>query len=103
MSKLRTYVTLFTLLFFLGMFPYDVDAQENQGPSDQEPDGGLQERPEEKEPPPEGYPDDEQFLEAYGLGSQIFTIDAGLFLPLFFHFPAASENDDVNTFEPAIG
>ena len=103
MSKLRTYVSLLLILFFASLVPFSVCAQEEQSPSEQDPDGGLQERPEEKEPPPEGYPEDEEFLEAYGLGSQIFTIDAGLFLPLFFHFPAASDNDDVSTFEPALG
>ena len=87
MSKLRTYVSLLLILFFASLVPFSVGAQSEQSPSEQDPDGGLQERPEEKEPPPEGFPEDEEFLEAYGLGSQIFTIDAGLFLPLFFHFP----------------
>jgi hypothetical protein len=103
MLKLRTFTSLLTILLFLGVIPLALSAQEEQNPSEQGPDAGLQERPEEKEPPAEGYPEDEAFLEAYGLGSQIFTIDAGLFFPLFFHFPGAASNDDVSTFEPAFG
>lgn len=103
MSKLRTFTFLLMILLLLGSIPLALSAQEEQSPSEQDPDAGLQERPEEKEPPAEGYPEDEEFLEAYGLGSQIFTIDAGLFFPLFFHFPAAGSNDDVSTFEPAFG
>jgi len=103
MSRLRTFTFLLIILLFLGAMPFALSAQEEQSPSEQEPDGEFQERPEEKEPPAEGYPEEEQFLEAYGLGSQIFTIDAGFFIPLFFHFPAAADNDDVSTFEPAFG
>jgi len=50
---------------------------------------------------PEG--DEEGFIEPYGLGSQLFTIDLGLFRPLFFHFPGADSVDDLNKFESAFG
>ncbi|MDZ7793309.1 MAG: hypothetical protein U5P10_06330 [Spirochaetia bacterium] len=98
MSRLHTFTFLLIILLFLGGMPFALSAQEEQ-----EPDGDFQERPEEKEPPAEGYPEEEQFLEAYDLGSQIFTIDTGLYIPLFFHFPAAGDNEDVSTFEPAFG
>src|SRR6056297_4195619 len=103
MSRLRTFTFLLIILLFLGAMPFALSAQEEQSPSEQEPDGEFQERPEEKDPPAEGAPEDEQFLEAYDLGSQSFTIDAGFFLPLFFHFPGAESNDDVDLFEPALG
>lgn len=101
--KPRAFMALLTMLCLLCLVPWAGFAQEEQSPSDQDPEGGFQERPEETEPPAEGYPEDEEFLEAYGLGSQIFTIDTGLLFPLFFHFPGADGNDEVSTFEPAFG
>lgn len=103
MPKLHTFTILLIILLFMGAMPFALSAQEEQSPPEQEPDGDFQERPEEAEPPEGGYPEDEEFLEAYDLGSQIFTIDAGLYIPLFFHFPAAGSNEDVSTFEPAFG
>jgi len=67
------------------------------------PGGGMQERPKEQEPPDEGYPESEGFIEPYGLGSQTFSINAGLFFPLFFYFPGADSRPELSTFEPAWG
>lgn len=79
------------LLFSLAISP--LFAQDN---------GGMQEAPIESAPS-EGEAIEEEFLEAYSLGSQTFTINAGLLMPLFFHFPGASSVEDLNTFEPAWG
>lgn len=40
----------------------------------------------------------DQFIEPYGPGSQTFTMNGGLFLPLFFYFPNLSDS-----FTPASG
>jgi hypothetical protein len=96
MSTLRTLLSLillFSFLFFMGGF---LAAQESGGS-----DGGLQERPKEVNPP--DLPADEGFIEAYSLGSQTFTINAGLIFPLFFYFPGAGEVDNLSTFEAAWG
>lgn len=87
-------------VFIAGMTISPLFAQEN---GENGPDGGMQERPKEQEPPEGGFPEEEGFIEPYGLGSQTFSINVGLFFPLFFHFPGADSVDELSTFEPAWG
>ncbi len=45
----------------------------------------------------------EQFIEPYGRGDQVFTMNAGFFIPMFFYFPNHEELADTNLFESTAG
>jgi len=99
LQKLRI-AALLLILFFLTFISFPLYSQEI---SDNPPNGGMQKRPNEQRPPLDDFPEDEGFIEPYGLGSQTFSINMGPFLPLFFYFPAAGSEEDLNIFEPALG
>jgi len=100
MHRKHGFIVLLTIVCFTLITMPTLYAQDN---GNVPPDGGIQDRPDEQEPPAGGYPENEDFIEPYGLGSQVFSINAGLFFPLFFHFPGADERPELNTFEPAWG
>lgn len=54
-------------------------------------------------PVDDGSKSEESFLEPYGKGDQIFLINGGLFIPMFFHFPNASSLIDTDSFESTAG
>ncbi len=100
--KFRHLLILVTALLLAGV---PIWAQSNGSgngdtPEEEQPEDTPTPSLPETESPPGG---EEDYIESYDLGSQHFTIDLGLFMPLFFHFPGASSVDDLNTFESAIG
>jgi hypothetical protein len=86
------------LISCLGLFPLTAQEGGNGGDNGNGDEGGsgITTSPTPAEPEEE-----EGFLEPYGLGSQTFTIGAGMFLPLFFHYP--SPPSGLNPIEPALG
>ena len=98
---------LFIVFISIAFIAVPLCAQTEPGDGNGNGDGQEEEQPEEQptpqlpetEEPPEG---EEEFIEPYDLGSQHFTIELGLFRPLFFHFPGASELDTLSTFESAL-
>lgn len=102
-------VLIFLLIcsIFLAGLPLAAQSSEGEGGDAGGGNGGSggQEQPDEGPSPklPETEePPDEEFIEPYDLGSQHFTIEAGGFRPLFFHFPFASKVEDLDTFESAF-
>lgn len=100
---------LFFVLISIALAGAPVFAQTEPGNGDVGNGGDQEEEQPEEQPspqlpeteePPEG--EEEGFIEPYGLGSQHFTIELGLFRPLFFHFPGASEVEKLSTFESAL-
>ncbi len=83
------------LISLLGLFPLAAQESDN-GNGEGGGDSEITTDPTPAEPEQE-----RGFVEPYGLGSQTFTIGAGMFLPLFFHYP--SPPDGVSNFEPALG
>jgi hypothetical protein len=94
----RNLLLLF-LISLLSLFP--LAAQDDGGNGESEGDGGNGDSEIITSPTPAEPEGEEGFVEPYGLGSQTFTIGAGVFLPLFFQYP--SPPGDVRTIEPALG
>ncbi|MFO7848969.1 MAG: hypothetical protein R6V67_03310, partial [Spirochaetia bacterium] len=95
-------IVLFCILLLLGLPITAQEAIDNDGNNGENGEEQPEDSPEPSMPETEDPPEEEEsFVEPYGLGSQHFTINAGFFRPLFFHFPG--NPDGADTFESAFG